>query len=399
MPEQTDTPHQPATPRFPPPGSGSLEPSDRFYPEEVALALRNRGMPLEALRYPITPAGLHYLLIHFDIPPYDAPDDYPPAADAPAMDAPAADATAPNDSWRLEISGLVNRPLSLSLPQLMARPAVTAAVTMECAGNGRALLSPRPLSQPWLHEAIGTARWTGTPLAPLLAAAGLRPNAQELVFTGRDEGVQGDERQHYQRSLTIPQATAAEVLLAWAMNGAPIPPQHGAPLRLVVPGWYGMTSVKWLERIDAIAHHFDGYQMERTYRYSQTPDDPGDPVTTIRVRALMIPPGVPDFMTRRRLVDAGPHLITGRAWAGPDAITRVQFSPDAGATWQDAALSEPVGPWAWRAWHCPWTAHPGQHTLLARATDRRGNTQPLTQAWTQQGMGNNTAHRVEVLVQ
>lgn len=410
MAEQSDTPATPApAPRFPAPGSGSPEPEDRFYREEVALALRNRGMPLEAMRYPITPAGLHYLLIHFDVPPYDAPEIDAPAADAPAADTPAIhtpaadapeeDAATPAAAWRLDIGGLVNRPLSLSLPRLMARPAVTTAVTMECAGNGRALLSPRPLSQPWLHEAIGTAQWTGTPLAPLLAEAGLRPEARELIFTGRDEGIQGDERQHYQRSLTIPQATADEVLLAWAMNGAPLPPQHGCPLRLVVPGWYGMTSVKWLERIDAIAGHFEGYQMERTYRYSQAPADPGDPVTTIRVRALMIPPGVPDFMTRRRLVDAGPHLITGRAWAGPDQVTRVEFSGDGGATWQDARLSEPVGPWAWRAWQCPWNARPGQWTLLARATDRRGNTQPTTQVWTQQGMGNNMAQRVAVLVE
>ena len=417
MPEQSDTPATPApAPRFPAPGTGSPEPADRFYREEVALALRNRGMPLEAMRYPITPAGLHYLLIHFDVPPYDAPvtdapatdtfaadaqDEDAPAADTLVADAPAANAPGNNASarpWRLEIAGLVNRPLSLSLPQLMARPAVTTAVTMECAGNGRALLSPRPLSQPWMHEAIGTAHWTGTPLAPLLAAAGLRPEARELIFTGRDEGIQGDERQHYQRSLTIPQATADEVLLAWAMNGAPLPPQHGCPLRLVVPGWYGMTSVKWLERIDAVAGHFDGYQMERTYRYSQTPADPGDPVTTIRVRALMIPPGIPDFMTRRRLVDAGQHLITGRAWAGPDQVTRVEFSGDGGATWQDARLAAPVGQWAWRAWQCPWTARPGQWTLLARATDSRGNTQPTTQFWTQQGMGNNMAQRVAVLV-
>ena len=364
-----------ATPRFPAPGSGAPEADDRFYREEVALALRNRGLPLEAMRYPLTPTGLHYLLIHFDVP-----------------------AVAVSD-WRLNIDGLVNNPLSLSLTDLQARPAVATAVTLECAGNGRALLSPRPLSQPWLHEAVGTAQWTGVPLRLLLEEADLQPNADELVFTGLDEGVQGDERQWYQRSLTIAQATADEVLLAWHMNGEPIPPQHGYPLRLVVPGWYGMTSVKWLCHIQAVAGHFDGYQMERTYRYSHGPNDPGDPVTTIRVRSLMIPPGIPDFMTRRRLADAGRHVITGRAWAGPASIARVEFSDDDGATWVDAQLDEPVGPWAWRQWRCLWNAKPGRWTLLTRATDDQGNIQPLAPPWTQQGMGNNTAQRVAVVVE
>ena len=286
---QTPTPSPSPSPRFPAPGSGGLEPQNLFYPEEIALALRNRGLPLEAMRHPLTPTGLHYLLIHFDIP-----------------------AVAP-DHWRLEIGGLVSRPLSLSLPDLMARPAVATPVTLECAGNGRALLSPRPLSQPWLHEAIGTARWTGAPLRPLLDEAGLYPDAAELVFTGLDEGVQGDQRQCYQRSLAISQITD-DILLAWAMNDEPVPPQHGYPLRLVVPGWYGMASVKWLHRIDAIAGHFDGYQMERTYRYSHGPDDPGDPVTHIRVRSLMIPP------RHTRLYDPPPP---GGRRRNPDYRTRL----------------------------------------------------------------------------
>ena len=148
-----------------------------------------------------------------------------------------------------------------------------------------------------------------------------------------------------------------------------------------------MASVKWLHRIDAIAGHFDGYQMERTYRYSHGPDDPGDPVTHIRVRSLMIPPGIPDFMTRAAWVDAGEILITGRAWAGPAAVARVEFSPDDGATWTDAQLLPPVGPWAWREWQCPWTAQPGPHTLIVRATDDRGNTQPRNPALDPTGNG------------
>ena len=195
--------------------------------EELQLAGRNRGMPLEALRYDITPTGLHYLLVHFDIPAID-PDD-----------------------WRLRVGGLVDRPLELSLDDLRGRPRRTIPVTLECAGNGRAQLRPRPLSNPWLLEAIGTAEWGGTPLAPLLEEAGLRPAVKELVFTGADRGFQGGIEQDYQRSLGLAEARRPEVLLVDEMNGAPLQPQHGFPLRLLVPGWYGMASVKWLSRIEA----------------------------------------------------------------------------------------------------------------------------------------------------
>src|SRR5262245_451037 len=196
--------------------------------EELQLAGRNRGMPLEALRYDTTPTGRHYLLAHFDIPAVDAA------------------------AWRLRIDGLVDRPLELTLDDLRSRPRKTLPVTLECAGNGRARLQPRPLSNPWLFEAIGTAEWTGTSLGPLLDEAGIRDEAMELVFTGADRGVQGGMEQDYQRSLSIAEARRPEVLLVDKMNGAPLQPQHGFPLRLLVPGWYGMASVKWLNRIEAV---------------------------------------------------------------------------------------------------------------------------------------------------
>src|SRR5689334_21483565 len=193
--------------------------------EELGLAGRNHALPLEALRHELTPIGLHYLLIHFDIP--------------------AVDATA----WRLRVDGLVDRPLELSLDDLKARPTRTETVTLECAGNGRALLAPRALSQPWLREAVGTAAWTGTPLAPLLEEAGVADGATEVVFTGLDRGIQGEVEHAYARSLPLDEARRDDLLLAYAINGEPLPPQHGYPLRLVVPGWYGMTHVKWLDTI------------------------------------------------------------------------------------------------------------------------------------------------------
>lgn len=361
---------------FPAVGDGSgLARGDAFYREEVQLALRNRGMLLEGLRYPITPTGMHYLLVHFDIPEVKV------------------------QQWRLKVGGLVSRPLSLGLEEIQARPAQTLAVTMECAGNGRALLTPRPVSQPWLLEAIGTAQWTGTPLRGILEEAGLSRQAVEVLFTGLDRGVQGEEVQYYQRSLSIDQATQDEVLLAYQMNGEPLPPQHGYPLRLIVPGWYGMASVKWLDRIEAITEPFRGYQMAGSYRYSQTADDPGEPVTLIRVRALMVPPGIPDFLTRTRLVEAGPVTLTGRAWAGRVGVARVEVSVDGGATWLEAQLGEEASPFAWRGWSFQWEARPGRYALGVRATDTQGRAQPLTQPWNFQGMGNNLVQRVPVVVE
>ncbi|GAA3387704.1 sulfite oxidase [Streptomyces roseoviridis] len=343
---------------------------------ELGLAARNHGLPLEALRYDVTPPGLHYVLVHYDIP----------AAGA--------------DDWRLTVGGRVGRPLSLDPAALRARPAVTRRVTLECAGNGRARLVPRPVSQPWLVEAVGTADWTGVPLAALLAEAGVGEGAAEVVFTGADHGVERGVEQDYQRALPLSLAAdpARDVLVAYAMNGAPLPPQHGFPLRLVVPGWYGMASVKWLRDITVTDTPFTGFQQTAAYRYRQDPDEPGTPVDVIKPRALMIPPGFPDFMSRARVVRPGPVPLAGRAWSGHGPVVRVELSTDGEETWTDTEVSpDPAGPWAWAAWHTTWTAAPGRYRLSVRATDAAGHTQPLTAPWNRGGFGNNLVHRVEVV--
>jgi DMSO/TMAO reductase YedYZ molybdopterin-dependent catalytic subunit len=364
-----------ATKYFPTVGDGSgLAPTDGLYKEELQLALRNRGMPLEALRYPITPTGLHYLLIHYDIPAVNT------------------------DGWRLKISGQVAKPLELTLEEIKKRPRRTIPVTMECAGNGRALLAPRRISQPWLLEAIGNAEWTGTPLRSILQEAGVSADAAEIVFTALDQGVEGDQVQHYQRSLTVDEAIRDEVLLVYEMNGEPLPPQHGYPLRLLKPDWYGMASVKWLDRIEAVAEPFQGYQMVRAYRYAQSAEDPGEVVDVIRPRALMIPPGIPDFMTRDRLVDAGPVTLTGKAWAGHSGVSRVEVSVEGGATWFEAQLGESGSPHAWKTWTFGWNATPGAYMLHVRASDVHGNVQPAVQQWNFGGYGNNGVQRVKVVV-
>jgi DMSO/TMAO reductase YedYZ molybdopterin-dependent catalytic subunit len=340
--------------------------------EELQLATRNRGMPLEAMAYDLTPTGMHYLLVHFDIPLIDG------------------------GKWRLRIGGRVERPLELSLADILVRPRRTLPVTLECAGNGRALLSPRPLSQPWLLEAIGTAEWTGTPLAPLLAEAGLAADTVELVFSGADRGVQGGVEQDYARSLSVADASRPEVLLAYEMNGQPLEPQHGFPLRLLVPGWYGMTSVKWLTSIEAVAQPFEGYQQKDAYRYQRDATDAGPPVQRIQPRALMVPPGIPDFFSRRRIVEAGPVALQGRAWSGEAPIRRVEVGVD--GQWFDAQLDAPVGDFAWRGWSASWQAAAGDHVLACRATDAAGNSQPTKQAWNYQGMANTVVQEVPVSV-
>src|SRR5918993_748866 len=294
-------------------------------PAELRLAARNHAMPLEALRYDLTPAGLHYLLIHYDIPSVDA------------------------ESFRLEVGGAVERPMTVSLGELREREGVAEPITFECAGNGRALLEPRPVSQPWLTEAVGTAEWGGT-------------------------------------------------LLAHDMNGAPLPPQHGFPLRLVVPGWYGMQNVKWLTRITVLEEPYTGFQNAVAYRMYGIDGEPGEPVTRMLPRSLTVPPGVPDFMTRTRHLAPGRTTLSGKAWSGQGPIASVQVSTDGGETWAEADLGAELGPHAWRGWTHDWDAPVGAHVISSRATDAAGNTQPLEPPWNLKGYANNEVEQIPVTV-
>jgi sulfane dehydrogenase subunit SoxC len=363
----------PPAPSGPATTSNSGEPTDGPLTfDELGLAFRNRGMPLEAMAHDTTPVGLHYLVIHWDIPVAD------------------------DGAWQVAVDGAVERRLTLSMADIRSRPRTTIPVTMECAGNGRARLDPRPISVPWLNEAIGTAEWTGTPVWPLLEEAGLRDDTVEIAFHGADRGVQGGIEQAYGRSLALDEVRRPEVILAYEMNGRPLEPQHGFPVRLLVPGWYGMTSVKWLTSIEAVTSPFRGYQQADAYRYQQDADDAGEPVTRQRVRALMIPPGIPDFLTRHRFVDAGPTELTGRAWSGVAPVTRVEVGID--GAWSDAVLEPSRGEFAWRRWRFAWQATQGEHELACRATDAAGRVQPLEQPWNHQGMGVNHVQRVSVTV-
>lgn len=348
-----------------------------FSQNEVGLALRNHGMHLEGLRYPTTPIGMHYLLIHFDVPAIEA------------------------SSYELEIEGRVCNPLKLSLEEIRKRPKVSRPVVMECAGNGRSKLSDRPESAPWGEDAVGCSEWTGTPLAPILKEAGLLDDAVEVLFSGADRGFDDGVEHAFERSLSVKEALRDDVFLAYEMNGQPLPPQHGHPLRLVVPDYYGVASVKWLTSITALDKPFEGVQQTVKYLYQESEGDPGVPITHKLPRALMIPPGIPEYLTRDRHVRSGRVEVEGRAWSGHGRITKVEFSPDGGQSWQNARLGEPDGPHGWTPWSHQWEAgEPGDYELCVRATDETGRTQPLDAKgyWNVGGYCVNSVQRVPVSV-
>ena len=335
-----------------------------FAAEELELALRHVSMPLEALRYDVTPVGLHYTLCHFDIPSLD------------------------ERTFRLQVGERM-----LSMPELRAMPQRTVRSTIECAGNGRARFTPRYPSMPWTCGGVSTADWTGVALRAVLPPV----RAEEVVFIGADRGFDSGVEHAFGRSLPLAEAMRDDVLLAWSMNGQALAPQHGAPLRLVVPGWYGMASVKWLARIEFRDRPFDGYQQATGYRYKKREDEDGVPVRHMKVKSLIAPPGVPDWYTGRRLVEAAPVTIEGRAWSGAGvSVKRVQLAVD--GEWREAELEAPQERFAWQRWRCEWHATPGEHQLACRATDSEGATQPAEPDWNIGGMGNNAWHSIQVIV-
>lgn len=352
--------------------------ADVFSTPETELAFRNHGMHAEFLHQALTPLGSHYLLVHFDIPALQA------------------------EGYSLAVGGRVSQPFRIVLRELQEQPVLTQTVTMECAGSGRSTLAPRPVYVPWFHECMGTYQWTGTRLRPLLERAGLPDDAVEVLFTGWDSGVDLGVEHAFERSLPLAEALRDEVMLAWAANGRPLLPEHGFPLRLVVPSWYGMASVKWLRAITVLSEPFAGMQQHEVYMYRQSPDDPGTPVRAKRVNALIAPPGLPDMLSRRRFLAPGPQVLEGKAWSGAGGIARVQVSTDGGSSWADASLSQVApDPWAWVHWRFGWDAAPGEYVLLCRATDTAGHQQPLDPGaeFNIQGNGVNGVQRMPATVQ
>jgi len=319
----------------------------------------NAEAPPGALACDITPTRLHYVRNNFALPAHDGV---------------------------LQIGGAVGVPITLTLQDLRAMPAAERVITLECAGNGRLGQTPLPAGEPWGGNAVSTARWTGAFLHQLLSQARPAPHATDVTFQGADHG---PYHQHtdvtFTRSLALSHAAdpAAEILIAYQMNGEPLLPDHGAPFRLIVPHWYGVASVKWLTRIDVLTQHYAGEFQTAHYMYEWA-DRPHDPVTTMRVRARITSPQPGATIT------PGPHTIHGKTWSGTGPVTHVDIALTGEGTWHPATLHPPASPGQWQHWTYHWhPTQPGRHTLRARATDAHGNTQPDVPPWNRLGYGNN----------
>jgi DMSO/TMAO reductase YedYZ molybdopterin-dependent catalytic subunit len=299
-----------------------------------------------------------------------------------------------SSTWQLSVGGLAERPLRLSLHDLRNMPSQTSVVTLECAGNGRFLVDPPVPGEQWRLGAVSTAEWTGVPLVEVLDRAGISPRAKELVFRGADNGrVEGHaDTIRFERSLSIDVAREAGALLAWAMNGEAIPVQHGFPVRLIVPDWYGVASVKWLTEIELVDRPFGGYFQAEKYQYEseQRGQVSREPVTLQRVRALITEPSPDDDLER------GDFAIRGVAWSGAAAITRVEVSVQDGP-WQQARLVGERHRHSWQWWELiTRLERPGAVSLRAKATDLAGRTQPEEPEWNRFGYGNNAIQEVRL---
>jgi DMSO/TMAO reductase YedYZ molybdopterin-dependent catalytic subunit len=306
-------------------------------------------------------------------------------------------------AYRLEVSGLVRRHLSVSLRDLRRLPSASLTVTLECAGNGRNRFSPEVRGESWGLGAVSTARWTGARLRDVLAQAGVLPEAREMIFRGADCG-HVEERAEpifFERSLSVRDAAEPDVLLAYEMNGEPLPVRHGFPVRLIVPGWYAVAAVKWLTGITLTADPFRGYFQDDHYVYEwQRPRrTEREPVRLQRVRAIIADPA------EGRRVPAGDLLVSGVAWSGESRVDRVEVSACStgrgnglpGGGWQRAELIGPQTRFGWRGWRIIFHRVPaGRVTIRARAVDAAGNDQLIVPEWNRRGYGGNFVHEVSV---
>jgi DMSO/TMAO reductase YedYZ molybdopterin-dependent catalytic subunit len=320
----------------------------------------------------ITPNNRFYLRDHFPIPNLDG------------------------ERYSLSISGRVERPLNVSLSDLHNMPSESRTVTLECAGNGRSLFDPGVPGEPWGLGAVSTAEWTGVPLIELLNRAGVQPGAKEIVFRGADRGsVAGvDTPIRFERSLPVDRIQDAGALLVYAMNGEPLSAPHGYPLRLIVPGWYAVASVKWLTEIIVTDRAFGGYFQTTKYWYEWARDcrDEREPVTLMNVRALIVTPGSGMSLPR------GEAAITGVAWSGAETIAKVEVSLN-GGPWHKSRMIGEGRPGAWQWWELLTSLdEAGPLVVRARATDMAGRTQPDQAEWNRLGYGNNSVHVVTAQV-
>ena len=333
--------------------------------ETIRHAPFNAETPEHALRHGETPSENVYVRSNFDVPQLGL-------------------------SHRIETSGHVDSPFAVSAHELATLPQQTISVTMECAGNSRLTMIPLPAGEPWKHGAVSTMTWTGVPLRALLERAGVRAGATDVLFAGADSGPRDDATGavRFERSLPFQDAMYPGTLLALAMNGAPLTAAHGAPVRLVVPGWFGMANVKWLSRIEVSTVAFTGYFQRQRYVYDEAMGI--TPVTRMRVKSMITSPTDGARCTQSVMAE-------GWAWSGEGAITHVEVAVDGGDRWISAELGIPASEYAWTPWRCALTLPRGMRCALrSRATDAAGNVQPAQIAWNRLGYGNNAVRAIVV---
>ena len=301
-------------------------------------------------------------------------------------------------SWRLEVDGQVNQPLTLTLDDITRLPARELVVTMECAGNSRSYVTPPAEGLAFRHGAVSTGRWKGVSLKAVLEMAGIQETANGVICEGADRGEEQEDgvsfELSYRRSLSLAKALDEDILLAYEMNGEPISTHHGFPLRLIVPSWYGMASVKWLTRINLTDQPFDGFFQQRRYvMINEGAEDSleREPVAQVKVKSLIASP------RHGEVIQDPTCTIRGFAWTGEGQVDKVEVSADDGQTWAEATLLADPTQHAWREWEMVWQVpSSGHYLLMARATDSAGNTQPSSIAWNFRGYANNSIHTIAV---
>jgi DMSO/TMAO reductase YedYZ molybdopterin-dependent catalytic subunit len=330
-------------------------------------------MPLDGFTEWITPVERFFVRSHMFTPKVDA------------------------GAWRLRVGGQVRNPLTLDMAALRRFPRVELVSVLECAGNGRSFYRPRIAGMQWQYGGVGNGRWAGVRLADVLKKADLRPAAREILFNGADIPV--GAMPDFTRSVPLEKALHPDTLLAYEMNGRPLPVSHGFPLRLVAPGWAGDGWVKWLTGIDALDREHDGFFMKTAYRRPVRTVMPGTaldpaqmvPVTSLRPKSVIASP------VEGQMLAQGRAVVRGAAWAGESPVARVDVSTDSGRTWRPAELGRDQARYGWRLWEAAWQpAEAGSYVLMARAEDGRGERQPLAQDWNQSGYLWNVVHQVRV---
>jgi len=317
----------------------------------VTQSPENSETPLADVRGWVTPTRLFFVRNHFDVPQLDLA------------------------SWRLSVGGCVDRPLELSWEELNELLQRTVLATLECAGNGRSFLAQKVPGVPWGAGAVAHAEWSGVPLAAVLEQAGVTADAVEVICEGADRGSEPDhpEPMAFARGLPLAKAMHRDTILALRMNGEPLTPSHGFPVRLLVPGWYGVASVKWLSRLEVSRVPFRGYFQTVKYTIQKASDDGPqmEPIQCMGVKSEIVRPFAGEALP------LGKQRVFGLAWAGEEAVACVELSSDGGRTWRETELLGPFAPYSWTMWESMWDVRSaGSYELLSRATSASGRVQP-----------------------